>query len=174
MRLKCWHIIGAIFTIIVGTLLHFTYEWSGNNPVVALFSPVNESTWEHLKLIFVPMLLFTIIEYFVNGKEIKNFIPVKVFSILLGMLTIVVSFYTYTGIIGQNYLVADIGTFILGVLVAYYYSYRTLQTDRFATKEAIQWSLLILIILCATFVIFTYRPPHIALFQDPNTLTYGK
>lgn len=43
-----------IFISILGVLLHFTYEWSGDNPAVGLFSAVNESTWEHLKLIFFP------------------------------------------------------------------------------------------------------------------------
>ena len=45
-----------IFISVLGVLLHFTYEWSGNNPIVGLFSATNESTWEHLKLLFFPML----------------------------------------------------------------------------------------------------------------------
>ena len=53
-----------LFISVLGVLLHFTYEWSGDNPIVALFSAVNESTWEHLKLLFFPMLLLTIIELF--------------------------------------------------------------------------------------------------------------
>ena len=40
-----------IFISVLGVLLHFTYEWSGDNAVVGLFSAVNESTWEHLKLL---------------------------------------------------------------------------------------------------------------------------
>lgn len=52
-----------IFISILGVLLHFTYEWSGDNPAIGLFSAVNESTWEHLKLIFFPMLLLTMIEF---------------------------------------------------------------------------------------------------------------
>lgn len=41
-----------IFISVLGVLLHFTYEWAGDNAVVGLFSAVNESTWEHLKLLF--------------------------------------------------------------------------------------------------------------------------
>ena len=51
------------FISILGVLLHFTYEWSNDNPAVGLFSAVNESTWEHLKLIFFPMLLLTTMEF---------------------------------------------------------------------------------------------------------------
>ena len=53
------HIAGAILVCAMGTLAHFVYEWSGNNPVVGLFCAVNESTWEHIKLLFFPMLLYT-------------------------------------------------------------------------------------------------------------------
>jgi hypothetical protein len=59
-KLLCYIISGVIFTFLAGTLLHFTYEWSGNNFWVGLFSPVNESTWEHMKLLFFPMLFYSI------------------------------------------------------------------------------------------------------------------
>lgn len=63
-KLLKYQILSAIFTIILGTLLHFTYEWSGNNAFVGAFSSINESTWEHLKLAFYPMLITSIIRLF--------------------------------------------------------------------------------------------------------------
>ena len=55
ISLRKFEIISTFFAIALGTLLHFTFEWSGNNPVVGIFSAVNESTWEHLKILFFPM-----------------------------------------------------------------------------------------------------------------------
>ena len=55
VSIKNFQIFSTIFVMILGTLLHFTYEWSGGNLLVASFSAVNESTWEHLKLLFYPM-----------------------------------------------------------------------------------------------------------------------
>ena len=55
------YITGYIAVAILGTLLHFVYEWSGSNMIVGLFSSTNESTWEHMKLAFYPMLIFSII-----------------------------------------------------------------------------------------------------------------
>lgn len=63
MTLKT-NIYRFLFISILGTLLHFTYEWSQNNAIVGLFSAVNESTWEHLKLLFFPMLFLTLFELF--------------------------------------------------------------------------------------------------------------
>ena len=45
-----WEIIGTFFIIIAGSLLHFVYEWTGYSDIMGLFTPVNESVWEHLKL----------------------------------------------------------------------------------------------------------------------------
>ena len=77
-RLNLFHFI---FISILGVLLHFTYEWSGDNPAVGLFSAVNESTWEHLKLIFFPMLLLTLIEFLwahIKDKPLpEHYLPAK-------------------------------------------------------------------------------------------------
>ena len=75
-----------IFISVLGVLLHFTYEWSGDNAVVGLFSAVNESTWEHLKLLFFPFLLLTILEVLLRGNMLpEQFLPARVLGILAGM-----------------------------------------------------------------------------------------
>ena len=61
---------GFLFTSILGTFLHFFFDLTGGNVVAALFSAVNESIWEHMKLLFFPMLIFSIIEYLF----LKNYI----------------------------------------------------------------------------------------------------
>lgn len=72
MKTKSIFIISCIISIIIGTLLHFVYEWSGNNFIVGLFAPVNESVWEHLKLILLPATLFGIFFSYYIMKNSKN------------------------------------------------------------------------------------------------------
>ena len=118
-QLKRYLIIGTIFVIILGTLSHFFYDWSNNNFVVGFFSPVNESTWEHMKLVFFPMLLFSL---FANSK-LKSIYPCitssLLFGILIGTFLIPIFFYTYTGILGYNVFILDLITFILAVICAF-------------------------------------------------------
>jgi len=128
--IKSWHIIGIFFTLILGTLLHFTYKWSGNNPAVGFFSPVNESTIEHLKMIFVPFFLFSILEYITYGKDISSFVLTKALSVSIGMIIIVVAFYLYTWIFGTNFIWMDIAIFVLGIVIAYFVSYRLLRYQK--------------------------------------------
>lgn len=54
----------VFYAIFLGTILHFTYELSKNNALVGAFSSINESTWEHLKLAFFPMVTTAVIRFF--------------------------------------------------------------------------------------------------------------
>ena len=112
-----FQIFSTIFVIIIGTLLHFTYNWYKNNSFVGLFSAVNESTWEHLKLLFFPMLITTVIGYFIFQDIFPNSLCSKTIGIITAMLFTVIFFYTYTGIIGTNYAFINILTFVLSVIL---------------------------------------------------------
>ncbi|MDE5649245.1 MAG: hypothetical protein K2I33_05015, partial [Oscillospiraceae bacterium] len=155
-------LIGFIFTVVIGSLMHFVYEWTGENSVVSIIAPVNESTWEHLKLLFYPSALFSVAAYLLTKTE-KNYITVKAFSILAGMLSIVIIFYTYTGIIGQNFLWADILTFIIGAAVVYYMSEKKLKDLKLGNVPGI----IVLLSMVLLFILFTFNPPSIGLFEDP-------
>lgn len=162
-----FQIISAIFVIALGTILHYTYEWSGENRIVGAFSAVNESTWEHLKLIFFPMLITTVVGYYIYGEKI---ICAKTVGVISAMLFTVVFFYTYTGIIGTNYAALNIATFIVAVLIGEYITYRIAKKEGKVNSNICSVILIILLIL---FVIFTYNPPKINLFRDPISGTYG-
>ena len=139
--------------MIVGTLLHFTFGWSNNNPLIGTFSAVNESTWEHLKLLFFPMLISTIIGYFYKWKVIPNYLCAKVLGIILSMSFIVVFFYTYTGIIGTNFAIVDIASFFIAVALGQYIAYRKMEST-FSCNKLV--SIIILLVLCLCFFAFTF------------------
>ena len=163
-----WELCSLGFTIVCGSLLHFLYS-TYPTFFTALISPVNESTWEHLKLLFMPSALFSVLEYFVIGKNIPGFFVKKAFGILLGMAVIVTSFYTYSGILGFNFLIADIGTFALGALTVYFY----FLWEQKKKSPGNVWGLLLYLVLTTLFFIFTLYPPQIGLFQDPLTGGFG-
>ena len=148
----------------------FIYEWSGNNSIVGAFSAVNESTWEHLKLLFFPMLITIIISYFgYNGRK-SNFVCAKVKGILASMIFTVVFFYTYMGVLGTNYAWLNILTFYVAVVIGEYVSYRQMQLKKFCNTK-IAWLVLIVLFIC--FITFTYHAPEIGLFKDPISGGYG-
>ena len=170
-QIKRWQIFATIICLILGVILHFTYEWSNENNIVAAFSAVNESTWEHLKLVVYPILLTSIVGKIILKKDLKNYW----FATLIGMISaiafITVFFYTYTGIIGKNFAILDIGSFFVGVFIAEYIIYKLLISS-IGTKYNIISSIAILVITFS-FIYFTYHPLKINYFQDPVNKTYG-
>ena len=46
-----WELIGIVVIILAGSALHFVFEWTRYWPPEAVIAAVNESTWEHLKLV---------------------------------------------------------------------------------------------------------------------------
>mgnify|MGYP003299563675 CR=1 FL=1 len=167
-KLLQFQIISTIIVSIVGVLLHFTYEWSNNNVIVGLFSAVNESTWEHLKLIFYPMLITTIIGYFYIGKEKSNFLCAKIIGILVSISFTVIFFYTYTGILGTNVDFLNIATFFIAVVLGEFIAYRYMLSSNPCNKK---FAILTIIILILCFTIFTFFPPQIGLFEEPTSVT---
>ncbi|HKM34215.1 MAG TPA: DUF6512 family protein [Lachnospiraceae bacterium] len=169
-RLKYAEIIGVVLTIILGSLLHFIYNWSGGNRVVALFSPMNESIWEHLKMLFFPYMLYTILEYVYIGKNYPNFITAKCIGVICGLILIPIVSTIYTSILETNYLVLDILLFILSIIVSYVVSYHILMDQ---TMNADYICKIILILITIVFIVFTLYPPEFSLFLDPTTNSYG-
>ena len=160
----------TLFSLILGTILHFTYEWSGNKAFVGLFSAVNESTWEHLKLIFFPMLITIIIGYFYIGKNVPNFLCAKTLGIITSILFTIIFFYTYTGILGTNFAFLNILTFIISIIIGEYIAYKFMISNLLCNKEL---SIFLLSLFLFSFIFFTYFTPKIGLFEDPATCYYG-
>lgn len=173
--IKKLQIISIIFSIILGTLLHFTFELFSNNLFIASFSAVNESVWEHLKLVFFPMFIFAIIEYFLlkNYNNKNNYIFSKTVGIVFACFFITIFFFTYTGIIGTNYFIIDIFSFLFAIIFGEFISYKLLIKNSKINNTIKYICIFILLILLFSFIIFTYFPPKINYFKDPVNNNYG-
>ncbi len=168
MKIRTWHIIGAAFTAVLGTLLHFAYEWSGFNPVFAVFGAVNESVWEHLKLIYWPAVVFAFAEYWIYGKNVCGFFTAKLCGILAGLLFVTAAFYTYTGIVGRNLGAVNILLFLIGCVIVYYVSYANIRNTGKISKMCDVGAFAALIILACLFCIYSFNPPFFGIFTVPD------
>ncbi len=165
-----WELMGFAVTSLLGTLLHFLYDWTGEALLVAPFSGVNESTWEHMKLLFWPMLLFAILQSFFF-RDRDDFWCIKLKGILLGLILIPVLFYTYNGAIGQSPDWINIAIFFVASAIAYLFETRRFRQETACLSSKL--SIAILVGIALLFVIFTFYTPEIGIFEDPLTGTYG-
>ena len=157
-------ILRYLFVVLLGTFLHFAYELSGENPIVGLFALVNESVWEHLKLIFFPMLVLTLWDLFTNYRGNLNFLPARTIGILSGMAFTVVAFYTITGVIGANIAWINILIYLVAIAFAFWIEKTICMKCR---GLSITWAIVVLIIFIILFIIFTIAPPALGIFIPP-------
>jgi hypothetical protein len=166
-----WQLWGFAAVSLVGTVLHFLYDWLGGAAWIAPFSGVNESTWEHMKLFFWPALIFAVTESFFF-KDREDFWCIKLRGIIVGLLLIPVLFYTYNGAIGKSPDWLNIAIFFISAAAAFIYESRQFKKE----KQSRLSPPLAFGILCAiglSFIIFTFNAPSLGIFQDPLTGEYG-
>ncbi len=166
-----WQFLGFAVTVLGGTLLHFLYDWLGEALWIAPFAGVNESTAEHMKLLFWPMFLFAILEWFFF-RERRDFWCIKLRGILLGIAVIPLLFYTYNGAIGKSPDFVNITIFFVAAAVAYIYETRRFHDTRVPCQHP-KAAFSALCALALLFVLFTFRTPEIGLFRDPTTGGFG-
>lgn len=165
--MKRLNIISFVVISVIGTLFHFIYDWSGNNKFVGYFSAVNESTWEHLKLLFFPAVFYFVFEYFLLKKRANNFISASAIGIISGLVSIVAFFYTYKGILGYNVDFINIFIFYLGVAITIAVRTLIIKKEWFTSKT---WNIVFLIIILLIsfgFIVYTYSPLTLGIFTPP-------
>ncbi len=157
-KLVLWDIFLFVAVGVLGPVLHF----ASPIPLLHFIAPINESIWEHLKLLYYPAVLVALVRRLTTGKLQHGILTTFAEGILLSMLLIIILFYTYSGIIGTFYLWADVLIFYLSDLVLTLYVH--IRSSR--QKKSSLPGLLILLLLAGCFFCFTLNPPDLGIFRD--------
>lgn len=169
--ISLWQFAGFAFTSLFGTLLHYLYDWSSKSIFIAPFSAVNESTWEHMKLLYFPMFVFAIIQsrFF---KEYKNFWCIKLVGFVTGLTLIPILFYTYNGVFGKSPDWVNIAIFFVSAAIAYFIEAKMFKNNKLRCKQP--WlAFLIICLIGVLFVVFTFFTPKLPVFKDPLSGDFG-
>lgn len=153
------------FISALGTLLHFVYEWSGKVRILGYISGVNESTWEHMKLMFVPMLIYGLFILIKYHQNIPSAFPAFAISSLIAIFMIPVFYYTYLGVLGFQVSFLNIMIFYICAFIGSHCFYKI---SRKADLSSFNIALIIIhIIIAIMFIAFTYAPPNLGIFISP-------
>ena len=163
-KLLYYEIISFLFTSVLGTLLHYFYEFSGENVFVSLFSPVNESVWEHLKLVFFPMFVFSLLENYALKNSVRGFYSVKLFGILFSLFLVPILFYAGNCIFGPSHI-QNIIIFYISVFLGHLLNIFLFKKDTFKDSHTPLYLLFVIMLL---FMLFTCFPPDLPLFKEPE------
>lgn len=167
-KILIFSIVGVIVVSVMGCLSHFAYKWFGSHPVTAFAFAIDESVFQHIKIFIMPYLFYGVSEYFIYGKHLEKFLPIKTLSLLLGAGIIPTVYYLYKGILGFSVVWFDISIYFMAVLISFYFYYKKMnQSDTCSFLENGIWFIVLLIVIGAT-VIFSYYKPNLGLFIPPQ------
>ena len=166
-RSSLWQWSGFALTTLGGTVLHFLYDWTGGSVLAAPFSGVNESTWEHMKLLFWPLFFFALIQRRF-WREQQNFWCVKLAGILLVLLLIPVLYYTGNGAFGKTPDWVNISIFYIAAAAVFLFEWRAFARDPLLCSHS-GTAFAAVCMIGVLFVVFTFAPPRLPLFQIPGS-----
>jgi hypothetical protein len=163
--------VGAVAVIVTGVLMHFAYDASGGLRVVAAIAPANESVWEHLKMVLVPVLALGAVEsrWVVDRQRLWW---AKLVEVVAASVAIVAFFYTYTGALGVHSVVAvDVASYLAAIAGGQLLSHRIISGRSRAAPLTVSAATLALLVV--GFGVLTFEPPHLPLFEETATGSYG-
>ncbi|MBR2741193.1 hypothetical protein IKD98_00315 [Candidatus Saccharibacteria bacterium] len=163
--------LGVVVISTIGTLAHFVYDWTNQNKIIGLFTAVNESTWEHIKIALTPTFLWALYDGFVYGME-PNYFLAKFASVLTLIILIPGLFYSYRSVAKKDVLIADIAIFFTSIILSQlvFYVLITLPTQPFIVNYLACFGL---IVLFGCYMTLTLAPLKTFIFKDPITHKYG-
>ncbi len=160
--------VGLLIVMVVGFIMHYVYEWSGNSFLVGLFVPVSESAWEHMKLVYLPLLLLSVFIMTRWGNELPPATTGMLLGIMAGTWLIPILFYTYRGIVGYGIPAVDMATFFASVIICGFAIMHLVKRCQDDALPILKFVLGVLVIVQGVlFLWFTYHPPGIGLFAAP-------
>ena len=168
-RCKIYLWISMIIVMITGVIFHFLFDWTGKNLFVGLFCPINESTWEHMKLAFFPMLIVT---NFLNNR-CNGIYPNSEGILCVGTLAatwnIPMMFYFYRGALGFGFMAVDLAIYFISVFVGYAFMNHLINYCGKKRKKIFTYGMRALVLLQAlAFFAFTYFSPAFPIFIEPE------
>lgn len=163
---------GAAAEFALATLLHFLWKWTHEFLPVAVFASVNESVWEHIKILSWAFLAWSIAEYYILRPAPRRLLIARTAGVLTVITLTVCFFYVYSGVLGRAVMWIDLVSAALWLLAGEFVSIRVLNSpariDVYWLFSAAIMALVLVMLLC-----FTASAPHIGLFRDPVTGLYG-
>lgn len=165
---RWYQLTGAVVLAFLSFPLHFLYDWLGENPILGVFVPIDESVWEHLKLAAWPTFLWWTVGYFIFHKQKElsflRWFFASFFSLLLVPLMVVSCFYVFSAGLNVHSLVLDILSLYAAILTGQLISIHVYNFTQ-KPKQLWFWLLAILSVLFLTAIFwFTFHAPDLPMF----------
>ena len=163
-KIKLFSVLGFIITIILGTLNHFVYEWTGENTFVGLFAATNESIWEHIKLALFPMFLIFLVGGFLFYRKVNNYFLAVFSGLSVTVASIILVFMGYTVFTRKAIFPIDLANFLISIALGYWTAYRIFFLPKYKWLNYV--SIIGILFILGVFLTCTYHAPNVFIFKE--------
>ncbi len=168
MNNKIRIILSALILWGIGALFHFVYDWIDIKALAWLF-PINESIFEHTKLVFLPFTLYYLGMFILRKDNLCNLVYRANLSIISGVIVEVVCYYTISGIIGRDIAFINILILLVSFICALYVDDKRDKDE----NHDLLCSLSLYLSMLFFIIVMTYCPFNISFFEEENFYTIG-
>jgi hypothetical protein len=171
-----WVLIAVPVIVVGGVLLHFVFGWSGERRLVAVFAPVNESLWEHLKMAYWPLLPMAALELIVREPMPPGLPMAEAIGFYTAATLMLTLYYISSAVLRDPplpvRLAVDLSIFVIAVTVGQVLAYQLLLRAG-AHLDNGPWGATLLLLPGVILAVATFWPPRLSLFRDQMTGGYG-
>ena len=162
---ETYTLLGILVLFVVGSLFHFLYSLTGECFIVGLFVPINESIFEHTKMVVLPIFIWWSIFYLFRKKDL--FVNAWFTSALIAMISAIIAipmlFYFYSQAFGIESLVIDILILLVSLAIG-----QILGLHYYRHGKGIEYhfAIFLMIVIIILFAFFTINPPAFPIFNS--------
>lgn len=162
---ETYTLIGILVLFVVGSLFHFLYSLTGECFIVGLFVPINESIFEHTKMVVLPIFIWWFIFYLFRKKDL--FVNAWFTSAIIAMISAIIAipmlFYFYSQAFGIESLVIDILILLISLAIG-----QILGLHYYRHGKGIEYhfAIVLMIVIIILFAFFTINPPAFPIFNS--------
>lgn len=162
---ETYTLLGILVLFAVGSLFHFLYSLTGECFIIGLFVPINESIFEHTKMVVLPIFIWWFIFYLFRKKDL--FVNAWFTSALIAMISAIIAipmlFYFYSQAFGIESLVIDILILLVSLAIG-----QILGLHYYRHGKGIEYhfAIFLMIVIIILFAFFTINPPAFPIFNS--------
>ena len=161
-------IINSIIIFVISVLIHSFYNLLPND-FTLIFFPINESIWEHMKMIFTSYMIFLLIKFIFNKLD-KNDLSATIISSIFNIIIFLIIYIPIYKLFGEHIVVTLIVYFITILLSNILW--KKLTNKKISKKTNNLFGITIIVI----YLIFTYLsfyPLNNSIFYDETNNKHG-
>lgn len=175
---KLTYIISAssIAIFLLCALFHFIYQWSGYNSIIGAIAPTNESIFQHVKMIFLPIMIFYLVTYLIFKNRLiideNKWAIYPLITFIITSIIIVIMYYTLKYGFNISSMFLDILSLFIGLVASAVICIR-LEISNIDFRIPYYVSIAVLVTIFGLLLYFNYFPLEVNFFYDKVNNTYG-